>query len=325
MYMLRRRTVLGCLPAAVLPLAHAQPAWPSRPITLIVPFTPGGGTDAVGRLVAQKLGESLGQSVVVENVGGGGGTIGTQKAVNAARDGYTLLLGVDSPVAISQFVNPQAVRYDAPRDLAPIGLISTQPLVLMGRPDLPVNSFTELLTYARSNPGKLSYATSGVGTVLHLNMERIKDIAKMHIVHVPYRGGAQAVTDLIGGQVDLAFLPTGSAVPIVSTRKVKGLLVTSRERVASLAGVPAISEFPAFSKLELLAWIGLFAPAGTPAPIVQRLNQELNSVLQQPDVRARFAEQAVTPGGGTPEQFGAFVRSEQARYQQIVKSANIRE
>ncbi|HYF16568.1 MAG TPA: tripartite tricarboxylate transporter substrate-binding protein [Ramlibacter sp.] len=322
----RRSLLLGALGLGASGAVRAQPAWPSaRPISLIVPFTAGGGTDGIARLLAQKLGESLGQSVVVDNVGGGGGTIGTQKAAQAAPDGYTLLVAVDSPAAIAQFVNPQAVKYDTQRDFAPVGMLATLPMVIMGRPGLNAATFQEVIALAKASPAKLTYATSGIGTVLHLAMERFQQQAGIQLVHVPYRGGAQAVTDLLGNQVDLAILPTGSAVPLVSSRKVKGYVVTDARRLQTLPDVPSITELPGFKDLAMTAWIGLFAPAKTPDAVVQRLNAEVNKVLQMADVRAKFAEQAILPGGGSASEFGAFVKSEQGRYERIVRSANIRE
>jgi tripartite-type tricarboxylate transporter receptor subunit TctC len=322
----RRSLVLGALGLVAAASAHAQPAWPSaKPVTLIVPFTAGGGTDGIARLFAQKLSQQIGQSVVVDNVGGGGGTIGTQKAAQAAPDGYTILMAVDSPAAIAQYVNPQAVKYDTQRDFAPVGMLSTLPLVIMGRPGLPASSFQDVIALAKASPGKLTYATSGIGTVLHLAMERYQQQAGFSLVHVPYRGGAQAITDLIGNQVDLAILPTGSAVPLVSSKKVKGLAVTDAHRLAALPEVPSITELPGFKDLAMTAWIGIFAPAGTPAPVIERLNAEMNKVLQMPDVRAKFDEQAIIAGGGSAADFGAFVKSEQSRYERIVRTANIHE
>src|SRR5450755_1482742 len=205
-------------------LAHAQSAWPAaKPITLIVPFGAGGSVDATARLLGQKLGERLKQSVVVENVTGAGGVIGVAKAVQAAPDGYTLVLGADSPVAIARLVTPAAVKYDALKDLAPIGLVTTAPMVIVARPGLAANSLAEVIELARAQPGKLSYGTSGIGTVLQLAMETLKEQAKVDIVHVPYRGGAQIVSDVIGNQLDLAVLVSISAVPHVHAKRVKGI------------------------------------------------------------------------------------------------------
>ncbi|MBH1964016.1 MAG: tripartite tricarboxylate transporter substrate binding protein [Comamonadaceae bacterium] len=321
-----RRTILAAAVVACAGTAHAQPAWPTaKPITLIVPFTAGGATDGIARLFAQKLGEQIGQSVVVDNVGGGGGAIGTQKAAKANPDGYTILMAVDSPAAIAQFVNPDAVKYDTQRDFAPVGMLAIQPLVILGRPGLAANSFKDVIAQAKAEPGKLTYATSGIGTILHLAMERYQQQAGIKLLHVPYRGGAQAITDLIGNQVDMAILPSGSAIPQITSKKAKGLVVTDGRRLAALPDVPSITELPGFKDLSINSWIGVFAPAKTAPAVVEKLNQEMNKVMQLPEVRAKFAELAIVPGSGTAAQFGAFVKNEQARYERIVRDANIRE
>jgi len=306
-------------------LAHAQADWPSaKPITLVVPFSAGGSTDGIARLFAQKLGEQLGQSVVIQNVGGSGGVIGTQRAAQADPDGYTLLMAVDSPVAIAPYVNPQAVRYDAQRDFAPVGLLSMQPLVIMGRPGLGASSFQEVIALAKASPGALTYATSGVGTVLHLAMEIFQQQTDISLLHVPYRGGAPAITDLLGDQVDLAILASGVSVPLVVSQRVKGLAVTEERRLPTLPDVASITELPGLQDSAMSAWIGISVPAGTPQPVIERLNTEMNKVLQMPDVRATFAEQSIIPGGGSAADFGALIQREQDRYAQIVRTANIR-
>ncbi|HSH90907.1 MAG TPA: tripartite tricarboxylate transporter substrate binding protein [Ramlibacter sp.] len=306
--------------------SHAQPVWPSaKPITIIVPFSAGGSVDVSARLVAQKLSERLKQSVVIENVAGAGGTIGVSKAVGAAPDGYTLVMGADSPIAIARLVNPAAVRYDALKDLAPLGLVNTAPMVLVARPGLPANNLPEVLKLAKSQPGKLSYATSGIGTVLHLAMELVKDNAKVFITHVPYRGGAQIVTDVVGNQVDLAVLVSVTATPQIQARKMKGIAVTDDKRLPSLPDVPAVAETPGFKGFDMVAWTGLFAPANTPPAIVERLNRELNEVLRADDVRAKMQEQGAIGGSGTPAEFARFVQREQELYARIVKTANIKE
>jgi tripartite-type tricarboxylate transporter receptor subunit TctC len=317
--------VLAALIAAPLH-SRGQPAWPSaKPITIIVPFSAGGSVDVSARLVAQKLSERLKQSVVIENVAGAGGTIGVSKAVGAAPDGYTLVMGADSPIAIARLVNPAAVRYDALKDLAPVGLVNTAPMVLVARPGLPANNLPEVLKLAKSQPGKLSYATSGIGTVLHLAMELVKDNAKVFITHVPYRGGAQIVTDVVGNQVDLAVLVSVTATPQIQAKKMKGIAVTDDKRLSSLPDVPTVAETPGFKGFDMVAWTGLFAPANTPSAIVERLNRELNEVLRADDVRAKMREQGAIGGSGTPAEFARFVEREQALYARIVKTANIKE
>jgi tripartite-type tricarboxylate transporter receptor subunit TctC len=302
----------------------AQPAWPAaRPITIVVPFSAGGSVDATARLVGQKLGERLKQTVVVENLAGAGGVIGVAKAVQAAPDGYTLVLGADSPIAIARLVTPASVRYDAQKDLTPIGLVTTAPMVIVARPGLAAASLSEVVELARAQPGKLSYGTSGVGTVLQLAMEMIKEQAKVEIIHVPYRGGAQIVSDVIGNQLDLAMLVSISAVSQVQSKRLKAIAVTSDKRVASLPDVPTVAETPGFKGFNVVAWTGLFAPAHTPPAIVERLSRELDAVLRSDEVRDKLAEQGAVPGSGTPSAFATFVAREEERYARIVKAANI--
>lgn len=308
------------------PAVLAQAVWPSaKPISIIVPFGAGGSVDATARLLADKLGERLKQSVVVDNVTGAGGTIGLAKAAQAAPDGYTLVMGADSPVAIAPYANPKAVRYDVARDLAPIGLVNTAPMVLVARKDLPASNLAELVQLAKKEPGKLSYATSGVGTVLHLAMELIKQQGQFFATHVPYRGGAQIATDVIGGQVDLAMLVSVSAAPFVQGGKLKAIAVTGAKRLDILPNVPTVAETPGFKGYDVVAWTGLFAPAKTPAPVIERLNHELNAVLALPEVRATLQKQGAIAGSGSTPDFGRFVKAEQQRYEKAVKTAGIKE
>ncbi|HEY4958237.1 MAG TPA: tripartite tricarboxylate transporter substrate binding protein [Caldimonas sp.] len=320
---LRALLVLAAAVAAAAPV-HAQPAWPAaKPITLIVPFGAGGSVDATARLVGQKLAERLKQSVVVENLTGAGGVIGVAKAVQAAPDGYTLVLGADSPIAIAKLVTPASVKYDALKDLTPIGLVTMAPMVIVARPGLAANNLAEVLELARAQPGKLSYGTSGIGTVLQLAMETLKERAKVDIVHVPYRGGAQIVGDVIGNQLDLAVLVSISAVPHIVGKRVKAIAVTSDKRVASLPDVPTVAETAGLKGFDVVAWTGLFAPAHTPPAIVERLSRELDAVLRSDEMREKLAEQGAVPGNGSPAAFAGFVEREQERYARIVKAANI--
>ena len=306
--------------------AFAQGAWPAaKPITLIVPYSAGGSVDFNVRLVATRLGERLKQSVVVENVAGAGGVIGVAKAVNAAPDGYTLVAGPDSVMAIGRLINPAAFKFDPLKDLAPVGMLNTAPMVLVARPGLPVQNWADFVKLAKASPGKYNYATSGVGTVLQLAMELVKQREGLFVTHVPYRGGAQIATDVIGNQIDLAMLVSTSAIPHVAGGRLKALGVTSAARLGALPQVPAFGEQPGLKGYSMLSWTGIFAPAKTPAPIVQRLNEELNAVLQEPEVRAKLVEQGALPGSGSPEDLGRFVQAEFVRNQKIVQTANIKE
>lgn len=322
---LSRRGSLAALLA--LPLAaRAQPAaWPSKPVTLIVPFSAGGNVDTTARLIAQRLQDRLKQTVVVENIAGAGGLVGVQRAVQAAPDGHTLVMAFDGPIAITKFINPAAVRFDPSTDLLPVALTTTAPMVLVARNTLGVDSMDKLVALARKDPGRLSYATSGVGTVLHLAMEMIKERAKIFAVHIPYRGGAQIASDVIGGQVDLAMLVSVSATPHVQAGRVKALAVTGPQRLPTLPNVPTLTELPAFKGLVVESWTGVFAPKGTAAPILDRLQAEINAVLAEPEVRAKLADGGAQVGRGDRASFARFIAAEQSRFEKIVRSANIKE
>ena len=319
--------VLASLLAVVLPgTAFAQAAWPTaKPITLIVPYSAGGSVDYNARLVATKLGERLKQSVVIENVTGAGGAIGVAKAVNAAADGYTLVAGPDSAIAIGKLINPAAFKFDPLKDLAPVAMLNTAPMVLVARPGLPVQSYADLVKLAKASPGKYNYATSGVGTVLQLAMELLKEKSGIYVTHIPYRGGAQIATDVIGNQVDLAMLVSTSAIPHVTGGRLKALGVTGSQRLQSLPQVPAFSEMPGLKDYSMVSWTGIFAPAATPTATVKRINEELNAVLKDPEVRAKMQEQGALPGSGSAEDLGKFVQAEYVRNQKIVQAANIKE
>ncbi len=322
----RRLFTLLAATALATPFTAQAQAWPAaKPITLVVPFTAGGSVDFSARLVATKLGERLKQSVVVENVAGAGGAIGVSKVVQANPDGYTLVVGPDSPIVIGRLVNPSAFRYDPLADLAPVGLISTAPMVLVARPGLPAKDFGEFVKLAKKEPGKYNYATSGIGTVLQLAMELLKDQTGTFVTHIPYRGGAQIASDVIGNQVDLAMLVATTAAPHITAGRVKALGVTGAKRLPNLPQVPAFAEMPGLKGYEMNTWIGLFAPGKTPPEVVARINQELNEVLKSDEIKAKFSEQGATAGNGSPTQFGTFVREEYARNQKIVQRANIKE
>ena len=308
-----------------VPAAFASDAWPAaKPITLIVPFSAGGNVDTTARLIGQKLGERLKQPVVIDNVPGAGGVLGVSKAVKAPADGYTLLMGFDGPISIAQLVH-SAVKYDAEKDLTPVGLTTIAPVVAVARPGLPAHNITELIALARSKPGALTYATSGVGTMLHLAMEVLQERAKIKLVHVPYRGGAQITSDVMGGQVDVGMLTTTSATPLIQQKKLEGLGVTSSKRIEAIPNVMTFAESPELKGFDLNTWTGLFVPAKTPQPVVTRLATELAAVLKLPDVRKRLEEGGATPGTGTPATFTQFLQKEKTGYAQIVKSAHIQQ
>lgn len=320
--------LLAVLPLFVAGLAQAQaPAWPAaKPITLIVPYSAGGSVDFISRMVATRLGERLKQSVVIENVSGAGGAIGVAKAAAAAPDGYTIVAAPDSTIAIGKLVNPAAYKFDPLKDLTPVGMLNTAPMVLVARPGLPVRSYDDFVKLAKASPGKYSYATSGVGTVLHLATELLKQRSGIFVTHIPYRGAAQIATDVIGEQVDTAMLISAGALPgYIQSGKLKALGVTGTKRLESLPGVPTFDEMPGLKGYSMVAWTGIYAPARTPAPIVARINQELNAVLAEPEIRAKLQEQGALPGTGSAEELGRFAQAEYARNQKVVQGVNFKD
>lgn len=312
-----------CLSVLSAGQARANP-WPAKPISLVVGYTAGGSVDLVARTIAPELGKRLGQSVVVDNLGGAGGTIGAAKVVKAEADGYTLLMGSGSEVSIARLTNP-AVRYDGEKDLAPVTFVGTQPMVLVGKAALAANNADELIALARAQPGKLSYASSGVGTPLNLAGELIKQQGKVSITHVPYKGAPAMATDLLGGQIDLAVMVLSSALPHIQAGKVKAYGVTETRRAAVAPNVPALAESAALKGVDMSVWFGLMAPANTPKAVVERLNTEMQAVLAMPEVRRKLAEAGVEVTPGNPGEFAAFVKRETAKYRGIVQTANIQQ
>lgn len=322
------RSLLVRTLACVAVLALAAPAlaqsYPTRPVTMIVPYAPGGSVDAVGRVVAVKLSERLGQQVLVENVAGAGGIVGTQKAAQAQPNGYTLLFSVESTMAIAKFVSPSVVQYDSQKDFQPISLIGTSPLVLVGKKSLPATNIAELMTLLRANPGKFNYATSGVGTSLHVAGEMINLEGKVQMVHVPYRVGAQMVTDLIGGQIDLAMLPLVMTLPNYRSGNIKAFGTTEPGRSPVAPDLPSLTEHPDLKNVNVTVWFGLFAPANTPADIAVRLHQAIAAFLQEPDVRSRLGDMGLRVVGSSPAEFRAFLAQEIEKFGTIVRTANIK-
>ena len=270
--------------------AAAQTAWPrAKSISIIVPFGAGGSLDGTTRLVAQALASRLGQSVTVENATGAGGTVGIQKAIAAAPDGYSFLMAGDAPL-VPGGPGQSSYRFDMLRDMIPVSLVNTAPMVLVAHPSVPANNFDELVQYVRRNPGKLNYASSGVGTLPHLAMEMVKRKAGLHIVHIPYRGGAQIANDVAGNQVELAMLITASAIPFLKSGAIKAVAVTGANRIAALPQVPAIGEMAAMRGYNVVSWAGLYAPANTPTDVIQRVSQELAELLKTEAVQRGYSQ-----------------------------------
>ena len=300
-------------------------SYPSRPVTLIVPYAAGGGVDAVARVIAESLSERLGQRFVIENVTGAGGVIGTQRAARAQADGYTLLFAVENTMAVAKLVQPTVVQYDSQKDFQPISLIGTAPLVLAGKKDLPANNIAELMTLLKANPGKHSFASSGVGTSLHVLGEMINVEGKVKMVHVPYRAAPQIVTDLISNQIDLAILPLNLALPSYRNGSVKIFGTSERTRSPLAPDLPSLAEHPDLKGVNMTVWYGLFAPAGIDSAIVARISGVLATVLRDATMRAKLADvHMINAVGSTPAELAAFLAQEIETYSAIVKAANIK-
>ena len=300
--------------------AHAQ-QYPSQPVKMIVPFPVGGGADIASRVIAQHLGPELGQTVFVENYGGAGGTIGTSKAAQATPDGYTLFVGTPSTHGTNPAVYTK-LPYDPIRDFTPIGLIGTSPFLLIAHPSVKAGSASELIAYARAHPGELNFATFGNGSINHLGLELFNSLAKIDAKHVPYRGGAPALQDLIGGRVQYTF-DGSAAVPAIRAGQVKLLAVGSVQRWHVFGATPTISE-TALPGFDLTTWYGLFAPAKTPQAVIDVVNRKLNAVLRLPATSEAFAKMSFDPAGGPPEVLAKKVRDEIAKWTAIARDKNIR-
>jgi tripartite-type tricarboxylate transporter receptor subunit TctC len=311
---------------AVLPSTQvaAQPAsqWPTKSITVIVPYAAGGSADTRMRLLARKLTEKLGQPVVIENKAGAGGVIGTALIAKAPADGYTIGTGNMAPLA----VNPSMMAkmpYDPAKDIAPIILIEQAPLVLSVANSLPVKNLNDLIALAKKEPGKLTFGSSGVGGAHHLSGEMFSEIAGLNITHVPYKGGAPAATDLMAGHLSMMFEMGYSALPAIQADKIRPLAVTSKARLAILPDVPTMAEsgLPGF---EAVSWIGALVPAGTPQPIVDKIHTDLVAVLRMPEIKERLGALGAEVVGNTPEQFAAWNRSEIAKWAKAIKESGAR-
>jgi len=311
------------LPLLLAPLALpvAAQQYPARPIRLVVGFPAGGPTDIVARLIAPKMSEALGQQVIVDNRGGAGGMIATEQVAKAAPDGYTIIMGTIGGIAVAMSLNPNR-GYDTLRDLAPITQSVTVTSILVTHPSVPAKTVKELLALARAKNGRLNYASSGNGTITHLAGELLKYMGKVDITHVPYKGGAPALTALVSGEVDMSYENSLIITPHIRSGKVRGIAVTGAKRSKLLPDLPTIAEtLPGYSAS---GWYGLLAPAATPKAIIARLNAEAVRALRLPDVVDRLSSQGAEPVGSTPEEFTAFVRGEITKWAELVKAAKMR-
>ena len=320
------RTILtaGVVLAALVlaPVTLRAQSYPSKPIRLIIPFPPGGSTDILGRSLAQKLSEAWGQQVLVDNRGGAGGTIGADLAAKAPADGYTLLMGHIGTLAVYVSLYPK-LGSDPVRDFAPVSMVALVPNVLVVHPALPVKNVTELIAYAKANPGKLNYSSGGNGSAAHLAVEYFKLQTKTEIVHVPYKGTGPSVTDLIAGQVSMTMTGAPAVMPHVQSGRILALGVSSPQRIPALAQIPTVAEsgVPGFAATQ---WYGVVAPVGTPKDIVARLNAEIRKIMQSKEMLERLNTEGAISAAGTPEQFDAYIKSEIARWGAVVKAAGMK-
>jgi tripartite-type tricarboxylate transporter receptor subunit TctC len=300
-------------------LAQAQ-SWPTRPLTLVVPYPPGGSADILARVVGEKLGERLGQPVVVENKPGAGTAIGAKFVAGAAPDGHTLLMGTVS----SQAINPAMAKvgYDPLKDFVAVSPVAAIPFVLVANPALPASSLADLVAMAKANPGKIAYASAGAGTSNHLAGELLASAAQVNLLHVPYKGSAPALNDVLAGHVPIMFDLLATALPNVQAGKLKALAVTSRERTPLLPNVPTARE-SGLHDFEVTAWFGIFAPSGTPTAVVTRLNTELTALLQSPEVRKRLLDLGAAPETSSQEAYARFVRSESGKWTTVTHNAGL--
>jgi tripartite-type tricarboxylate transporter receptor subunit TctC len=298
----------------------SQAAYPEKPITMIVPFPPGGPTDLVARVIGKAMGDSLGQPVIIDNRGGANGNIGAGMAAKAAPDGYTMLYNT-SAVALSPALY-RNLSYDVTKDLSPVALAAVVPLALVVHPSVPANNVKEFIAYAKANPGRLSYGSAGAGNVTHLGAFQFLQANGLEAVHIPYKGSAPADMDLVAGNIQFLTDTVNSVAAFVKDKRIKMLAVTTGKRMSLFPDVPTLAEsgMPGF---EVGAWQGLMVPAGTPQPVIDRLNTELRKALANGEVRAKLAQQGAEPLGSSPEEYGAYIRKEIDRWGKVVKQSGV--
>jgi tripartite-type tricarboxylate transporter receptor subunit TctC len=311
---------------AALGVAVAGPAgaqgWPSRPVQLVIPFPPGGGTDIIGRAIANKMQERIGRPVVVDNKPGAGGMVGTQQVAKAAADGHTVVIGITNTFAI----NPtffKSMSYDPVKDFQPVSLLAVGPHILVIHPDTPAKTFPEYIEYVRRNRGKLSYASYGNGSTSHLITEMLKQVHGLDLVHVPYKGIPPALADVMGNRVSMLVSSSAPAIPLVLGGRLRAIAIHGDKRIDSLPDVPTMAEL-GYKDAGLQIWYGLFAPAGTPRPVVDRLNAEVRAAMATAEVQNQFAKGGVFPAGMGVDEFIAFVKAETERWGKLVEIAGMK-
>lgn len=327
----RRQLLTGALTSICVAItafsglpAHANETanqYPSRPIRLIVPFAPGGVSDTGARLVADKLGQRLGQQIIVDNKPGASGNIGTHMAAQAAPDGYTLLLGFDGTLVINPYVHKD-IPFDTLKDLAPVSKIGDAALIIVANPKVPANTLQELIAYSKTQPKGISYGSAGVGSTPHLAGELLRQRTGIKLEHIPYKGGGQAMADVVGGTLPLLYTAVAGAYPYVERKQLKAIAVSTEKRLPSLPDVPTVSE-SGVDGFVSNSWIGILAPAKTPADIVSKLQQAIHDVVHTPETEARLAGLGITASGNTPQEFRQQIETDLKTYKAVVKSANI--
>lgn len=319
------RPVMGLMLAAVF-FAAAAPAWsqsyPMRPIRMIVPFTPGAGTDVVARAVAAKIGPVLGQNVIVENRPGAGGTVGSEFVANSPKDGYTILMGNTSTLAIAPSLY-RKLSYDPMRDFAPVALVTTTENVMVVHPSLPVRNVQEFIALAKAKRGEILYASSGNGTTSHLGGALLQSMAKIDIVHVPYKGSPLALTDLLSGQVQMSVTSLSSGTPLVAAGRLRAIATTGLKRNALLPDVPTVDE-QGLKGYDINLWQGFVVPAGTPQAIIEKLNTVMVDAVRSPEISSAFAARGMLSGGSNAAEFAAYIKREHAKWADIVQRAGAR-
>jgi tripartite-type tricarboxylate transporter receptor subunit TctC len=317
---LRTAALFALLGTLFAPVSASAEDWPTKPITIVVPFVAGGTTDIVARIVAQSLSERLHQSIVIENVGGGGGTIGAGNAARAAPDGYTLFMAT-----VAHTMAPgiyKKLAYDFEKDFDPITIAASVPNILIVNPAVPANSVAELIAYIKSNPGKVNYGSAGIGSTEHMSGALFRSLAGLDIVHVPYRGGAPMLADLVAGHIQMSIETSGAATPFIKADQVRALAGSPAKRSALFPELPTLAE-SGLAGYDVTTWYGLLVPKGTPQPIRDKLYAEVVQVLKSPDVVARLRDIGAEPGGEAPAQFAAFIHAETAKWIKLAKDAGI--
>ena len=320
-----RRTTLKTVVAAIFlmcvpALADAQDAWPTKTLKIIAPVQPGGGVDLVARLIADRLGKVLGQSIIVDNISGGGGIIASQATARAAPDGYTLMVGYVG----THGTNPalRKLPYDAIKDFTPIAMVGGTPNIMVVNPKVPANTLKEFIAYAKANPNSVSYGSSGQGTLTHLVMEQLKEEAGIDVAHVPYRGIGPALTDLLGGQTQIAAPGLAAALPHIKAGKLRPLAITGALRHPLMPNVPTLAEL-GFTGFDGVQWYGIVGPAKMPAALVTRLNTEINKLIVAPELKEKLSGEALEPMPMSPEQFGEYMKNDIAKWEKLVKARKI--